>query len=58
LFAQRDRLPWFWFFAAVAVSVLAAFDRVDARLRLYSADSPPETVSELLSCVRGRAHSA
>src|SRR5205814_6592700 len=27
LFAQRDRLPWFWFFAAVAVTVLAAFDR-------------------------------
>ena len=27
LFAQRDRLPWFWFFVAVAVSVLAAFDR-------------------------------
>src|ERR1041385_321127 len=27
LFAQRDRLPWFWFFVAVAVSVVAAFDR-------------------------------
>ncbi|MEI6083710.1 MAG: hypothetical protein WCS70_05355 [Verrucomicrobiota bacterium] len=27
LFAQRDRLPWFWFFAAVAVTVFAAFDR-------------------------------
>lgn len=27
LFAQRDRLPWFWFFVAVAVTVLAAFDR-------------------------------
>ena len=27
LFAQRDRLPWFWFFVAVAVSGLAAFDR-------------------------------
>ena len=27
LFAQRDRLPWFWFFAAVAVTVLAALDR-------------------------------
>jgi len=27
LFAQRDRLPWFWFLVAVAVSVLAAFDR-------------------------------
>lgn len=27
LFAQRDRLPWFWFFVAVAVSVLAALDR-------------------------------
>src|SRR5262245_52237531 len=27
LFAQRDRLPWFWFFTAVAVTVLAAFDR-------------------------------
>ena len=27
LFVQRDRLPWFWFFVAVAVSVLAAFDR-------------------------------
>lgn len=27
LFAQRHRLPWFWFFVAVAVSVLAAFDR-------------------------------
>ena len=27
LFAQRDRLPWFWFFVAVIVSVLAAFDR-------------------------------
>ena len=26
-FAQRDRLPWFWFFVAVAVTVLAAFDR-------------------------------
>ena len=28
LFAQRDRLPWFWFFVAVAVTVLAAFDRL------------------------------
>src|SRR5947207_6609931 len=27
LFAQRDRLPWFWFCVAVAVSVLAALDR-------------------------------
>jgi hypothetical protein len=27
LFAQRDRLPWFWFFVAVAVTVLAMFDR-------------------------------
>ncbi len=27
LFAQRDRLPWFWFFVAVAVTALAAFDR-------------------------------
>ena len=27
LFVQRDRLPWFWFFVAVAVTVLAAFDR-------------------------------
>jgi len=27
LFAQRDRLPWFWFFVAVAVSGLAALDR-------------------------------
>src|SRR5207249_5668312 len=27
LFAQRDRLPWFWFFVAVAVTGLAAFDR-------------------------------
>ena len=27
LFAQRDRLPWFWFLVAVAVTVLAAFDR-------------------------------
>lgn len=27
LFAQRDRLPWFWFFVTVAVSVLAALDR-------------------------------
>src|SRR5437773_9661634 len=27
LFAQRDRLPWFWFFVAVAVTVLAALDR-------------------------------
>ena len=27
LFAQRDHLPWFWFFVAVAVTVLAAFDR-------------------------------
>ena len=27
LFAQRDRLPWFWFFVAVAVAVLAALDR-------------------------------
>ena len=27
LFAQRDRLPWFWFFVAVAVTVLSAFDR-------------------------------
>lgn len=27
LFVQRDRLPWFWFFVAVAVMVLAAFDR-------------------------------
>src|SRR6059036_2264771 len=26
LFAQRDRLPWFWFFVAVAVTGLAAFD--------------------------------
>jgi hypothetical protein len=28
LLAQRDRLPWFWFFVAVAVSVLAASERV------------------------------
>ena len=27
LFAQRDRLPWFWFFTAIAVTVLAALDR-------------------------------
>lgn len=27
LFAQRDRLPWFWFFVAVAATVLAALDR-------------------------------
>jgi hypothetical protein len=27
LFAQRDRLPWFWFFVAVIVTVLAALDR-------------------------------
>lgn len=27
LFAQRDRLPWFWFLVAVAVTVLAAWDR-------------------------------
>ena len=27
LFVQRDRLPWLWFFVAVAVTVLAAFDR-------------------------------
>ena len=27
LFAQRDRLPWFWFFVAVAVTVMAAMDR-------------------------------
>src|SRR5216117_3692979 len=27
MFAQRDRLPWFWFFVAVAVTGLAAFDR-------------------------------
>lgn len=27
LFVQRDRLPWFWFFVAVAVVVLSAFDR-------------------------------
>src|SRR5439155_14653211 len=27
LFAQRDRLPWFWFLVAVAVTVLAALDR-------------------------------
>src|SRR5262245_44401571 len=27
LFARRDRLPWFWFLVAVAVTVLAAFDR-------------------------------
>jgi hypothetical protein len=27
LFAQRDRLPWFWFFVAVTVTVLAALDR-------------------------------
>ena len=27
LFAQRDRLPWFWFFLAVAVTLLAALDR-------------------------------
>ena len=27
LFTQRDRLPWFWFLIAVAVSVLAALDR-------------------------------
>lgn len=28
LFIQRDRLPWFWFFAAVAVVILAAVERV------------------------------
>lgn len=27
LFVQRDRLPWFWFLIAVAVTVLAALDR-------------------------------
>lgn len=27
LFAQRDRLPWFWFFVAAAVSIVAALDR-------------------------------
>jgi len=27
LFVQRDRLPWFWFFVALAVTALAAFDR-------------------------------
>jgi hypothetical protein len=27
LFAQRDRLPWFWFFVAFAVTVIAAIDR-------------------------------
>ena len=27
LFIQRDRLPWFWFFVAVAVLVVSAFDR-------------------------------
>lgn len=27
LFAQRDRLPWFWFMVAVAVTVGAAIDR-------------------------------
>lgn len=27
LFAQRDRLPWFWFLVAATVTVLAAFDR-------------------------------
>lgn len=27
LFAQRDRLPWFWFFVAVVVTVVAALDR-------------------------------
>lgn len=27
LFAQRDRLPWFWFFVAVAVTLLAALVR-------------------------------
>ena len=27
LFAQRDRLPWFWFFVAFAVTVIAALDR-------------------------------
>jgi hypothetical protein len=27
LFVQRDRLPWFWFFVAVAVTILAALDR-------------------------------
>ena len=27
LFVQRDRLPWIWFFLAVATVVFAAFDR-------------------------------
>jgi len=27
LFVQRDRLPWFWFFVAVAVALLSAFER-------------------------------
>ena len=27
LFAQRDRLPWFWFLVAFAVTVIAALDR-------------------------------
>ncbi|MBL9139287.1 MAG: hypothetical protein JNK85_25690 [Verrucomicrobiales bacterium] len=27
LFAQRDRLPWFWFFIAVLVTVFSAWDR-------------------------------
>src|SRR5438128_7745779 len=27
LFVQRDRLPWFWFFVAVAVVLVSAFER-------------------------------
>ena len=27
LFAERDRLPWFWFLVAVLVTVLSAWDR-------------------------------
>ena len=38
LFAQRDRLPWFWFFVAVAVTVLAALDSV---LRMAATPAAP-----------------
>lgn len=36
LYAQRDKLPWFWFLVAVAVTLLAAWDRQNLLYRLQA----------------------
>ena len=58
LFAQRDRLPWFWFFVAVAVTVVAALDRYHIinqfkqRERVGILGSLPPGLPDLLAAYR------